>query len=188
MANLISLSLCREALLTSAVLINPALIFLFFVFVMFFSSSVSSLFWFPLRWSEGHPFVQAMWYGRPQAINCGAAKTRYGDRRFNAKHVQHYRWAFTVVRHRAPTVHKLLSLFNLEDCRQRAMAVVSLLWQTKIEYPVANTHRNIHFHHLFSLSPPALLAFMITLCSKSRIHSEQMVRISILDRKIRLQS
>lgn len=35
---------------------------------------------------------------------------------------------------------------------------------------------------------PALLAFMITLCSKSRIHSEQMVRISILDRKIRLQS
>lgn len=34
---------------------------------------------------------------------------------------------------------------------------------------------------------PVLLTFMITLCSKSRIHSEQMAGIPILDRKIRLQ-
>lgn len=35
---------------------------------------------------------------------------------------------------------------------------------------------------------PALLTFMITLCSKSRIHSEQMVGIPILDKRITLHS
>lgn len=53
----------------------------------------------------------------PCAVNGGAAETRYGDRRFSAEHVQHYRWAFTVVQYRAPTIHRLLSLFNLEDWR-----------------------------------------------------------------------
>lgn len=45
------------------------------------------------------------------AVNGGAAETRYGDRRFSAELVRHYRWAFMVVSSR------LLSLFNLENGR-----------------------------------------------------------------------
>lgn len=118
LAQLIS-PLCRDALLTSAPLTHPGLILLsFFLIVPSSPSSVSSpVLISPQPGAKVTSILPWPCDTEGPAVNGAAAETRYGDRRFNAVHVRHYRWAYLVVQQRTPTIHQPLSLFNLEDCR-----------------------------------------------------------------------